>query len=188
MPLHGKNIIGHSLSADGGQTFQAIDPSTCAKLDTAFYNATTDETERALRLADEAFRARYPRDAAQTARFLERIADQIEALGDELIERAGQETGLPAGRLNMERGRTCGQLRLFAKVVSEGSWVDARIDRAMPDRKPIPKPDLRRMLVPIGPVVVFGASNFPLAFSTAGGDTASAFAAGCPVIVKARPA
>ncbi len=187
MPLTGKNIIGNSLSADGEQTFQAINPATGETLETAFCNATAEETERALGLAEAAFQSR-PRDAAQTAALLAGIADEIEALGDELIERGTAETGLPGGRITMERGRTCGQLRLFAEVVSEGSWVDARIDRALPDRQPIPKPDLRRMLVPIGPVAVFPASNFPLAFSVAGGDTASALAAGCPVIVKARPA
>ncbi len=188
MPLHGKNILGSSLSAEGTQTFQAVDPATSQKLDTQFHPATPAEVDRALELAEHAFHARQTRDPEQIAALLERIADEIEALGDELIERCGAETGLPAGRLEMERGRTCNQLRLFGRLVAEGSWVDARIDRALPDRKPIPKPDLRRMLVPVGPVVVFGASNFPLAFSTAGGDTASALAAGCPVIVKARPA
>jgi len=188
MPLHGQNIIGGSLSAEGPRTFQAIAPATGEKLDTPFHDASTVEVDRALQLADGAFHARYPRNPEQDAALLKRTADEIEALGDELIDRGVAETGLPAGRLQMERGRTCNQLRLFAQVVSEGSWVDARIDRALPDRQPIPKPDLRRMLVPIGPVVVFGASNFPLAFSVAGGDTASALAAGCPVIVKARPA
>ena len=187
MPLHGKNILGNSLSAEGTQTFQAVDPATGEKLETPFHNATQQEVDKALELADQAFRARRETDPAQTAALLERIAKGIEALGDELIERAGAETGLPRGRLQMERARTCNQLRLFARVVSEGSWVDARIDRAQPDRRPVPKPDLRRMLVPIGPVVVFPPSNFPLAFSTAGGDTASALAAGCPVILKARP-
>src|SRR5690606_14382611 len=111
-----------------------------------------------------------------------------EALGDTLIERTTLETGLPAARIVGERGRTCAQLRLFAATVREGSWVDARIDTALPERQPVPRPDIRRMLKPIVPVVVFGAGNFPLAFSTAGGDTASALAAGCPVVVKAHPA
>jgi NADP-dependent aldehyde dehydrogenase len=186
MPLHGQNIIGHSLSAEGAATFQAINPATGGKLDTPFHNATQAEVDRALALADHACLARS-REPARITALLERIAAEIEALGDELIERAATETGLSSGRLQMERARTTGQLRLFARLVAEGSWVDARIDRAIPDRKPAPKPDLRRMLVPIGPIVVFGASNFPLAFSTAGGDTASALAAGCPVIVKARP-
>ena len=128
------------------------------------------------------------RTSLERAQFLERIAAEIEALGDALIERANAETALPAARLSGERARTCGQLRLFAQTVREGSWVDARIDTALPDRQPLPRPDLRRMLKGVGPVVVFGSSNFPLAFSTAGGDTASAFAAGCPVVVKAHRA
>ena len=125
--------------------------------------------------------------AERRAEFLDRIADAIERAG-ELLEVANVETALPLERLAGERARTAGQLRLFANLVREGSWVDARIDRAVPDRKPLPKPDIRRMLIPIGPVAVFGASNFPLAFSVAGGDTASALAAGCPVVVKAHPA
>src|SRR5690606_28540093 len=116
------------------------------------------------------------------------IASEIEALGDELLQRAHAETGLPMARLTGERARTTGQLRLFAQLVREGSWVDARIDRALPDRQPLPRPDIRRMLRPLGPVVVFGSSNFPFAFSVAGGDTASALAAGCTVAVKAHRA
>ncbi|HRE05655.1 MAG TPA: aldehyde dehydrogenase family protein, partial [Opitutaceae bacterium] len=122
------------------------------------------------------------------ARLLEAMAAEIEALGDTLLQRAHAETGLPLVRLTGERGRTCGQLRLFAQVVREGSWVDARIDPALPTRQPLPRADLRRMLTALGPVVVFGSSNFPLAFSAAGGDTASALAAGCPVVVKAHRA
>src|SRR6185369_13029822 len=109
-------------------------------------------------------------------------------LGDKLIERASLETALPNARFVGERARTCGQLRMFADLLDEGSWVDAKIDHAVPDRVPIPKPDVRSMLRPIGPVAVFCASNFPLAYSVAGGDTASAFAAGCPVIVNAHTA
>ncbi|MBN1238051.1 MAG: aldehyde dehydrogenase (NADP(+)), partial [Gammaproteobacteria bacterium] len=138
--------------------------------------------------AAESFPDYRSRPAEERARFLDTIAAEIEALGEALIERTVAETGLPAARITGERGRTCAQLRLFADTVREGSWVDARIDTALPDRQPAPRPDIRRMLKPIGPVVVFGASNFPLAFSTAGGDTASAFAAGCPVVVKAHPA
>ena len=187
MSLHGKNIIGNSLSAEGTQSFQAINPATGEQLDTLFHNATPAEVDAAVELAEGAFRNRQTVDPPRRASLLRRIADEIEALGDELIDRAVAETGLPEGRFVGERGRTCGQLRLFADVADEGSWVDARIDRPLPERQPIPKPDLRRMLVPVGPVVVFPASNFPLAFSVAGGDTASALAAGCPVIVKARP-
>jgi NADP-dependent aldehyde dehydrogenase len=117
---------------------------------------------------------------------LDAIAEEIMALGDLLIERCSAETALPAARITGERGRTCGQLQLFATLLRDGWFVDARIDKAQPDRKPIPKADIRKMLIGLGPVAVFGASNFPLAFSTAGGDTAAAFAAGCPVIVKAH--
>ncbi|MFA9477913.1 aldehyde dehydrogenase (NADP(+)) [Phycisphaerales bacterium AB-hyl4] len=126
--------------------------------------------------------------AEDRAALLEAIATRVDALGQKLTDVAGRETHLPAGRLETERGRTVNQLRMFAALVREGSWVDARIDRAQPERQPMPKPDIRRMLVPIGPIVVFGASNFPLAFSVAGGDTASALAAGCPVVCKAHPA
>ena len=120
--------------------------------------------------------------------FLEAIAAEIEALGQPLIAKAMEETNLPEARLVGERGRTCNQLRQFAALVREGSWVEARIDTALPDRVPLPKPDLRKMMVPLGPVVVFGASNFPFAYSTAGVDTASALASGCSVVLKAHPA
>jgi NADP-dependent aldehyde dehydrogenase len=125
--------------------------------------------------------------ASKRAEFLETIANNIEALGDELLNVANKETNLPLPRLTGERGRTCFQLRMFATMLRKGDYVDATIDTAVPDKTP-PKPDVRQMLYPLGPVVVFGASNFPFAYSTAGGDTASALAAGCPVIVKAHPA
>ncbi len=125
--------------------------------------------------------------ASKRAEFLETIANNIEALGDELLNVANKETNLPLPRLTGERGRTCFQLRMFATMLRKGDYVDATIDTAVPDKTP-PKPDIRQMLYPLGPVVVFGASNFPFAYSTAGGDTASALAAGCPVIVKAHPA
>ncbi len=132
----------------------------------------------------DTYRATTPE---QRARFLESIAEGIEALGDELVQRAHAETALPIARLQGERGRTAGQLRLFARVVRDGRWQDATLDSALPERTP-PRPDLRMQNIPVGPVAVFGASNFPLAFSVAGGDTASALAAGCPVVVKAHPA
>jgi NADP-dependent aldehyde dehydrogenase len=149
---------------------------------------TFPELDRAAGPAAEAFPAyrALPREAV--AGFLTAIGEAIMGLGDDLIKVAGEETSLPAARLTGERGRTVGQLGMFARLVTEGSWVDARIDRAQPSRQPLPKPDVRSMLLPVGPVAVFGASNFPLAFSTAGGDTASALAAGCPVIVKAHSA
>src|ERR1700716_1141491 len=128
-----------------------------------------------------------PSGAKERATFLRRIAEQIETLGDELIQVCHEESKLTVDRLRGERVRTINQLVMFADLIEEGSWVDARIDTAQPERKPIPKPDLRRILIPLGPVAVFSASNFPLAFSVAGGDTASALAAGCPVVVKAHP-
>ncbi|HUR59247.1 MAG TPA: aldehyde dehydrogenase (NADP(+)), partial [Opitutaceae bacterium] len=158
-------------------------------LDPAFHEASVDEMERAMSAsAAAAFAVYRERPAADRATLLEAIASEIEALGDTLLQRANAETGLPLARITGERARTCGQLRLFAQLVRDGSWVDARIDPALPDRQPLPRPDLRRMLIPLGPVVVFGSSNFPLAFSVAGGDTASALAAGCTVVVKAHRA
>ena len=188
MTLHGKNLIAGALSAEGTPSIRAVNPVTGETLAPAFHEAAPEEIDRALRAADEAFHANRTRPAEARAELLERIADEIEALGEALVARVTAETGLPEGRVRGERGRTTNQLRLFADVVREGSWVNARIDRARPDRRPVPKPDLRRMLIPLGPVAVFGASNFPLAFSVAGGDTASALAAGCPVVVKAHPA
>ena len=141
-----------------------------------------------LKESQKAFKTYKNTSGKQKAAFLRAIATEIDALGDQLIQTASRESNLPLGRFMGERGRTTGQLRLFADYLEEGSWVDATIDTAQPERQPIPKVDLRKMLVPIGPTVVFGASNFPLAFSTAGGDTASALASGCPVVVKAHPA
>ena len=149
---------------------------------------TNKEINPILAKSNQSYKAYRNVSGKQKAPFLRAIADEIEALGDTLIETASRESNLPTARFMGERGRTTGQLRMFADYVEEGSWVDAIIDTAIPDRQPIPKVDLRKMLVPMGSVVVFGASNFPLAFSTAGGDTASALASGCPVIVKAHPA
>ncbi len=188
MELHGKNIIASALSGDGPATLQAVDPVRGERLPPAFHEATWAEVDRALHAAREALHADRGRSPEERAALLDGIADEIEALGEALVERVTAETALPEGRVRGERGRTTSQLRLFAEVVREGSWVEARIDRALPDRRPVPKPDLRRMLIPLGPVAVFGASNFPLAFSVAGGDTASALAAGCPVVCKAHPA
>lgn len=148
----------------------------------------TGTCNAALQEAQTAFQAYKHFNGQQRAAFLRAIADEIESLGQELITTASKETNLPEARILGERGRTIAQCRMFAQYIEEGSWVEARIDTAIPDRAPIPKPDLRKMLIPLGPVVVFGASNFPLAFSTAGGDTISALAAGCPVILKGHPA
>jgi len=147
----------------------------------------TQETDIVMQQSAKAFAAYNKTSAEQKAVFLDTIAANIEALGDALIEQASLETNLPAARLTGERGRTTMQLRMFASMLREGSWVEATIDTAIPDKTP-PRPDLRKMLVPLGPVVVFGASNFPFAYSTAGGDTASALAGGCSVVVKAHPA
>ncbi len=187
MNLTGQNLIGTSPSAKGTHTFQAINPTTNEKLDITFTEATKDEVSAAVEKAEAAFLRYRTKSVEARAQFLEAIADEILALGDTLIDRCMAETALPKGRLTGERGRTMGQLKLFASVVREGSWIDARIDHADPDRQPAPKPDVRQMQLPLGPVGIFGASNFPLAFSVAGGDTASALAAGCPVVVKAHP-
>ncbi len=188
MELHGQNIIGNETSAQGKKTYTAFDPRQGRPLTQEFVNATPEEIDRALSLAEQAFHDYRKCSSSDIAAFLETIATEILNLGDQLIETASAESGLTAERLIGERARTTNQLRMFAGLVREGSWVDARIDRAQPDRKPLPKVDLRRILIPIGPVIVFGASNFPLAFSVAGGDTASALAARNPVIVKVHPA
>jgi NADP-dependent aldehyde dehydrogenase len=188
MELTGQSIIGFKRGELNGGSLHGLNPATGENLEPSYHFANPAEVDEAAQLADKAFVSFSQTTGAQRAKFLRQIAENIEALGDTLINRATQETGLPEGRIRTETGRTCGQLRLFAGLVEEGSWVDARIDHADPTRTPIPKPDVRSMLRPLGPVVVFGASNFPLAFSVAGGDTASAFAAGNPVIVKAHHA
>ncbi len=157
-------------------------------LEPAFATASGEDVHEAATLAANAFSVYGSLSGADKGKFLRSIASGIEERGTEIVTRAGLETGLPEARLRGELARTTGQLRLFASVVEEGSWVGARIDPAEPERKPLPRADIRSMLKPLGPVVVFGASNFPLAFSVAGGDTASALAAGNPVIVKAHPA
>jgi len=186
--LKGTSIIGFTRGRETEDTFTAFDPSTGQAIEPTFHSATAEELDRAAHLADE---ARIPfgnLPGRRRATFLRKIADNIEALGVTLVERASLETSLPNARFEGERARTCGQLRMFADLLDEGSWVDARIDQAIPDRKPIAKPDMRSMLRPVGPAAVFCASNFPLAYSVAGGDTASAFAAGCPVIVVGHTA
>lgn len=188
MRLEGKSIIGFREGSASGASFQARNPATDELLQPEFFTASPEEVDRAAQLAREAF-ASYSQQSGQAkGKFLRKIAGNIEAIGNELVERAGLETALPKPRLQGETARTCGQLRLFAQLVEDGSWVSGRIDHAEPERKPLPKPDIRSMLRPLGPVLVFGASNFPLAFSVAGGDTASALAAGNPVIVKGHPA
>lgn len=188
MRITGEMLIGNTALAGKGETFRAVDAGTGQEIEPKFGSAEAADVDRACTLAAAAFDPFRMLDADHRARFLEAIAGQIMAIGDELVTRAEAETGLPKGRIEGERARTAGQLRLFAAVLREGNWIGARIDRALPDRKPLSRPDLRLRHIAVGPVAVFGASNFPLAFSVAGGDTASALAAGCPVVVKGHPA
>ncbi|MFD2285767.1 aldehyde dehydrogenase family protein [Pedobacter petrophilus] len=186
--MNGKNIVASEFVNGNEVSLKAVNPATGLLLDGDFVKAGEKEINEALVLATEAFEVYRNISKDKKAAFLNAIADEIAAIGETLVARASAESGLPLPRLQGELGRTTGQLRLFANLVAEGSWVDAIIDTALPERQPLPRSDIRRMLIPIGPVVVFGASNFPLAFSVAGGDTASALASGCPVVVKAHPA
>ncbi|MBS6363562.1 aldehyde dehydrogenase family protein, partial [Burkholderia sp.] len=188
MRLSGELLIGQSAVFGQNGTLRAIAAATGEPLEPAFGGASRHDLETACALADDAFDIYRETSLEIRAAFLEAIGRNILALGDELIERCVAESGLPRARVEGERGRTVGQLGLFASVVRDGGFIDARIDPARPDRKPLPRVDLRLRNIAIGPVAVFGASNFPLAFSVAGGDTASALAAGCPVIVKAHSA
>jgi len=185
--ITGKNYIGNNLSSQGDITFKTFNPQTNIENDIIFTEASDMELEQAVSLASDAFKVYKNISGIKKSEFLKAIADEILDLGDILVQTYCSETGLPEGRAMGERGRTIFQLRSFAELVKEGSWVDATIETAIPDREPIPRIDHRKMLMPLGPVVVFGASNFPLAYSTAGGDTAAALAAGCPVIVKSHP-
>jgi NADP-dependent aldehyde dehydrogenase len=186
--LTGDMLIGSAAVRGGGKGFHGVNPATGSELDPRYGEATAADVDRACALAWAAFDTYRETPPDRRAAFLEAIATAITDIGDALIERAMAESGLPRARLEGERARTVGQLRLFAEVVREGSYLDARIDPAMPDRKPLPRSDLRLRQIAVGPAAVFGASNFPLAFSVAGGDTASALAAGCPVVVKGHPA
>lgn len=188
MELTGLSFIGSQRGSRDGVSFQAFAPQTGDPIQPVYRSSTLLELDRAAQLAAEAFSSYSQTTGKARAAFLRRIADGFESHRDELAQRANLETALPIPRLIGEVARTANQLRMFAAVVEEGSWVHARIDPALPDRQPLPRPDIRSMLRPLGPIAVFGASNFPLAFSVGGGDTASALAAGCPVIVKAHPA
>jgi NADP-dependent aldehyde dehydrogenase len=188
LTITGELLIDGGARAGSAGAILAVDPSTGDTLPVTFGGATATDLDEACALAAAAFGPYRATSPEARAVFLETVAARIEAIGDDLIVRALAETGLPRPRLEGERGRTVGQLRMFAGVLRDGGWLETRIDPAQPDRKPLPRPDLRLRNVPLGPVAVFGASNFPLAFSVAGGDTASALAAGCPVIVKAHPA
>ncbi len=186
--IKGAQLIAGEESSKGSSSFQAANPANQDKLEPSFPEASSDEISQAMEAAEASFEALRTSSAETRADLLDAIADEIMNLGDALLERAHQETGLPMPRLTGERGRAVGQSRLFANLLRDGSWVDARIDTAIPDREPLPKPDVRLMKVAIGPVVVFGASNFPLAISVVGSDTVSALGAGCPVVVKGHPA
>lgn len=188
MELMGLSFLGGERAQRATASLRAWNPATGEALEPAYSAANNEDVERAAQLAAQAFPVYAARSGKERAAFLRRIADGIDAAQQTLAERAHLETALPMPRLLGEAARTSGQLRLFATLLEEGSWVDARIDTALPERKPLPRPGLRSLLRPVGPVAVFGASNFPLAFSAAGGDTASALAAGCPVIVKAHSA
>jgi alpha-ketoglutaric semialdehyde dehydrogenase len=185
--ITGKNYIGNQLSANGNKTYNTFNPQTNSENAAVFSEATSEEINAATQLATEAFKTYKLVSGEKKGAFLKAIAEEIENLGDDLINVYTSESGLPQGRAMGERGRTLGQLRAFAAHIENGSWVEATIDTAQPERQPIAKVDLRKMNVPLGPIVVFGASNFPLAFSTAGGDTAAALASGCTVIVKSHP-
>ncbi|SLK02778.1 aldehyde dehydrogenase (NADP(+)) [Arthrobacter sp. P2b] len=188
MTLTGHSLIAGQTVVGDGKTAFGFNPATNEQLDPAYSLITEDQLKLATAAAADAYPSFSTLDPETHAGFLEAIADNIEAIGEELIVRAGQETGLPAARLQGERARTTGQLRLFANVVRQGDFRGVRVDPAIPDRTPLPRADIRQRQIPLGPVAVFGASNFPLAFSTAGGDTASALAAGCPVVFKAHNA
>lgn len=181
---HGKHLIAGEWL--GGESRFYSSPAQGPAHE--FASGTPDLVDRAVRAAEEAFPTFAATSREQRAAFLEAIADEIESRAEEITRIGTQETGLPEARLQGERGRTSGQLRLFASHIRDGAYLDRRHDAALPDRQPLPRPDLRMIQRPIGPVAVFGASNFPLAFSTAGGDTASALAAGCPVVLKGHPA
>ena len=186
--IKGEMLLGNKAALGSGPKEHAYAPTTGKKMEPAFASANQADIQTACALAEKAFDAYRNSSIEQRATFLETIAEEILALGDILVQRTVAESGLPQARIEGERGRTIGQLQLFANVVRSGTWLGARLDPALPDRTPMARPDLRLRHIPIGPVAIFGASNFPLAFSVAGGDTASALAAGCPVIVKAHPA
>lgn len=186
--MTGKHLIGGRYCGSGRPEFRAADPAAGAPLEPAFCEAGAAEVDRALEQADGAFEILQTAPVKTLASLLERIACRLESEGDRLIARAHLETALPVERLRPELARTAGQARAFADLARDGSWAQARIDHAQPGRRPLPKPDIRAVFMGVGPVAVFGASNFPLAISVAGTDTVAAFAARCPVVAKGHPA
>ncbi|MDN5874582.1 MAG: aldehyde dehydrogenase family protein, partial [Sinobacteraceae bacterium] len=189
MELQGKGIIAGQVEAGEGETtFHAINPATGHELAPGYRTASPAQVRQACAAAASAAEPYRHIKLSDRAALLDAIADNIEALGEPLIHRAMEETGLPQARLEGERARTTGQLRLFANVVRQGDFLDRKREPSASTRAPSPQPELRSINIPLGPVAVFGASNFPLAFSVAGGDTAAGLAAGCPVVFKAHPA
>ena len=188
MEILPSQIIGYRNAQTNGEIFYGYNPFTGKQLSVVFKEATATEINESVELAHKAFTTYRKTTPAQRSLFLETIAANIDALGDDLLKIINEETALPLARLTGERGRTTGQLKLFAQLLLDGKWNKEIIDEALPDRKPAARPEMIQMQVPIGIVAVFGSSNFPLAFSVAGGDTASALAAGCPVVFKAHPA
>src|SRR6201997_5473066 len=188
MSITGEMLIGRKAVRGTEKPLRAFNPSTGSAIaEPVFGTGTVADVNSACELASKAFDPYRQLPLTVRAEFLERIADGITALGDALIQRAHEESGLPKARLEGERGRTTGQLKLFAQVVRAGQWLAATLDSPLPERKPLPRSDLRMQKIALGAGAVFGASNFPLAFSVAGGDTAAALAAGCPVVVKPHP-
>lgn len=185
--ITGKSYIGFTQKSSGNTKYKTINPKLNLENEWSFTEATSEEIDEAVNLAWKAFKTYRNVPELDRAKFLNAIADEIEALGDNLVQVYCAESGLPEGRANGERNRTVFQLRSFAEMLESDDWKQVAIDTAIPDRTPAPKPDLRRSVLPLGPVAVFGSSNFPLAYSTAGGDTASALAVGCPVVVKSHP-
>ncbi|MCJ8209192.1 aldehyde dehydrogenase (NADP(+)) [Mucilaginibacter sp. RS28] len=187
MNVDGKQIINGVSATTGTEFFYAVERVKGNRLDTRFFNASKADIDMAVTVAQQAFEVTRRKSGLEKALFLEAIASELEKAGPQIVEMACLETALPTARIEGELLRTVNQARLFAKLVRDGNWVEAKIDTGDPDRKPAPRPDIRSMQRPVGPIAVFGASNFPLAFSAAGGDTVSAIAAGCPVIFKAHP-
>lgn len=188
MDITGKQIINADFVSSGKETFESIDAASQKSRGYIFYEATDEEINKAVEAASKAFPVYGKMDHTHRASFLRNIANEIELLGDDFLTTASAESGLGLERLKGERARTMNQLKAFAAFVEDGKWVRAIVDKADAERKPLPKPDLRQMQIPMGPVGIFGASNFPFAFSVAGGDTAAALASGCPVVFKAHPA
>ncbi|MDX2479030.1 MAG: aldehyde dehydrogenase (NADP(+)) [Desulfuromusa sp.] len=188
MLLTGQHLISDSVFVNNKEIFRAVNPATGEPLECEFAEGGSEEVAMAATLAERDFDLFRQTSGRKRCELLEAIANELLVLKDPIIERANLETGLPIPRLEGELGRTVNQLRMFSQLVVDDDYKLLRIDQAIPDRQPFPKPDLRLTQIPLGPIAIFGASNFPLAFSVAGGDTASALASGCPVIVKGHPA